>query len=99
MKINDLKAGRINQYYKIVQQQAKNKDNADNDKMQISDKAKEIASAKKALKKSPEIREEKVAEIKAKINAGSYEVDSKKLAQKMLSQIKQVQSNESEIEK
>ncbi|RCW48213.1 flagellar biosynthesis anti-sigma factor FlgM [Halanaerobium sp. MA284_MarDTE_T2] len=99
MKINDLKAGRINQYYKIVQQQAENKDKADNDKMQISDRAKEIASAKKALKKSPAIREEKVAEIKAKINAGSYEVDSKKLAQKMLNQIKQVQSNESKTER
>jgi flagellar biosynthesis anti-sigma factor FlgM len=54
----------------------------------VSDKAKLRASEQKLAKevamKSPEIREDKVAAIKAQIDAGTYKIDSQKIADGMM---------------
>jgi negative regulator of flagellin synthesis FlgM len=55
-----------------------------NDKMQISDKAKDIIQSKKELQNRPEVRTEKVAALKERIENGSYKVDSEKIAAKIL---------------
>ena len=56
--------------------------------MELSDKGKSrAAEQKKAFdiaKNTPDIREDRVAELKAKIQAGTYEVDSGKIADGML---------------
>ena len=39
---------------------------------------------KKILKETPDIRKEKVAEIRAAIKNGTYVVDSRKIAEKMI---------------
>ena len=56
--------------------------------VELSDRAKSrAAEQKKAFdiaKNTPDIREDKVAEIKARIQAGTYEVDSGKIADGML---------------
>ena len=54
------------------------------DKVVLSPKAKEIQEVKRLLDSIPEIREEKVALISEQIEKGTYEVDGKKIAQKML---------------
>ncbi|ADO78005.1 flagellar biosynthesis anti-sigma factor FlgM [Halanaerobium praevalens] len=90
MKINNIQAGKINQYYKQMQQkqteQKKNKD----DSTQISAKAKEIMTARTELKKVPQIREEKVAALKKEVQAGNYQIDSKTLATKIINNVEQV---------
>ena len=54
------------------------------DKVVLSPKAKEIQEAEKYLQSVPDIREEKVAELKARIEKGEYKVEGKKIAVKMV---------------
>lgn len=44
-----------------------------------------VLKAVKVLKELPEVREDVVNNLKEKLNSGNYSVDSKKLAEKMLS--------------
>ena len=90
MKINNIQAGKINQYYKQLQQKQTEKSKTQNDSTQISAKAKEIMTARAELKKMPQVREEKVAALKEKVQSGNYQVDSKKLAAKILNNVEQV---------
>ena len=90
MKINNIQAGKINQYYKQMQQKQTEKKQSKDDSTQISAKAKEIMTARTELKKVPQIREEKVAALKEKVQSGNYQVDSKKLAAKILNNVEQV---------
>jgi negative regulator of flagellin synthesis FlgM len=55
-----------------------------NDKVELSDKSREIQQAFEAAKKLPEIREEKVSEIKNQIETGSYPIEPEKIADSML---------------
>jgi negative regulator of flagellin synthesis FlgM len=90
MKINNIQAGKINQYYKQLQQKQTEKNKTQNDSTQISAKAKEIMTARAELKEMPQVREEKVAALKDKVQSGNYQVDSKKLAAKILNNVEQV---------
>jgi negative regulator of flagellin synthesis FlgM len=54
------------------------------DKVVLSAEVKRIQEAKKLLDSIPDIREEKVAQIKAQIENGTYQVEEKKLAQKIM---------------
>jgi len=54
------------------------------DKVVLSQEAKKIQEAKKLMDSIPDIREEKVAEIKAQIEDGTYQVEEKKLAAKII---------------
>ena len=45
---------------------------------------KKIQEAKKIMRSIPDIREEKVAQIKAQIENGTYQIKEKKLAAKMI---------------
>ncbi len=57
---------------------------AKGDKVILSPKAKAIQEAKKLLENVPDIREEKVARIKEQIKNGTYTVDAKKVAARMV---------------
>ena len=54
------------------------------DKVILSQEAKKIQEAKKLMDSIPDIREEKVAKIKAQIENGTYQVEEKKLAAKII---------------
>ena len=54
------------------------------DKVILSAKAQEIRDMTKVLDKVPDIREEKVAEIKSRIENGTYTIDGEKIAFKMI---------------
>ena len=89
MKINNLNAGKIEQYYKqLKQNQKKSAADSKNDRIKISSQAKGILTAKAELKNRPQIRIEKVEELKAKLEKDNYQIDSKKIAAKMLKNIK-----------
>jgi negative regulator of flagellin synthesis FlgM len=55
------------------------------DKLEISSGAKEFQIAMNAVKKLPDVRQDKVDEIKAKIEKGQYNPSAKNVAKKMLS--------------
>ena len=54
------------------------------DQLELSSRAEEIRTARAALAQTPEVRAEKVAELKAQIEAGTYRVDSDKVAERIL---------------
>ncbi len=56
------------------------------DSLDISDLAKELQIAKKAVKNAPDIRQDKVDDIKKRIQSGNYNVSAKEVADKMMEQ-------------
>ena len=56
------------------------------DTVTLSDSARSLAAAHDAVQSAPDVREEKVAEIKQRIGDGTYQVQSRVLAQKLLGQ-------------
>ena len=64
--------------------QATGKTEKATDKVEISQAGKDIQIAKKAVKDAPDIREDKVAEIKAAIKNGTYKVSDESFAEKLL---------------
>lgn len=57
------------------------------DKVDISGKGKEIAELKAAASQLPEVRTDKVKEMKQSVESGNYKVNALKIAQKMLNEI------------
>jgi len=56
------------------------------DEVSFSDIAKDLAVAKKAVDTTPDVRMEKVNDIKAQIQAGQYNISASQVADKLLSQ-------------
>ena len=54
------------------------------DQVALSANAKELQAARDAVQKMEDVDHEKVAQIKAQIEAGTYKVDADKLAGKMI---------------
>ncbi len=52
--------------------------------VEISSRAQERRSARDALSSVPEVRAQKVAEVRKKIEEGTYEVNSGKIAEKLI---------------
>ena len=57
------------------------------DQLQISSIGKDLRTAKQAVAASADIREDLVGNIKSKIDAGTYSVDSDSLAEKFFAKI------------
>jgi negative regulator of flagellin synthesis FlgM len=54
------------------------------DRVNISERARDIQKARAELDKAPEVRKEKVEKLKAAISEGTYRVDGKEIANEML---------------
>lgn len=54
------------------------------DTVEISDKSRELARARQAVEDAPEVRADKVADIKKRIEDGTYSVSPQALARKLL---------------
>jgi len=57
------------------------------DRVSLSPQAKELLNAQRALAAIPDVRAERVEEIKARIADGSYRIDSEQIAAKMIRQV------------
>ncbi len=57
---------------------------AASDRVELSGRSREMAKAHEAVAAAPEVRQQKVEEIKASIANGQYEVDADQVAQKMI---------------
>jgi negative regulator of flagellin synthesis FlgM len=55
------------------------------DYVALSTQAKDFSSVRKALSKVPDIRQDKVNEIRAQIESGNYSVSASDIADKMIS--------------
>ncbi len=54
------------------------------DRVSLSPQARELMKAQQALANLPDCREDKVAELKARIDEGRYRIDSEGIAAKMI---------------
>ena len=54
------------------------------DKLQISSAGKDIQSAKAALANVPDVREDLIASVKARIDNGTYQVSAESFAEKLM---------------
>ncbi|MPM47238.1 hypothetical protein SDC9_93946 [bioreactor metagenome] len=54
------------------------------DEVILSTEAKEFGQLLQALKKMPDVREDKVNELAKRIDSGNYKIDSKDIAEKMV---------------
>lgn len=54
------------------------------DKLQISSLGKDIQSTKAALSNVPDVREDLVASVKARIDNGTYQVSAESFAEKLM---------------
>ncbi len=77
---------RYNNVQKAVSKQAVTIEGAD--KLDISQSSRSFETALRAVKDAPEIRTDKVRELQESINNGTYRVDARVLADKMLSEVK-----------
>ena|SRR5258708_38261257 len=57
------------------------------DAVTISDKARSMAAATRAVGDAPDVREDRVSALKAAIAAGTYSVDSRRLARKLVTSL------------
>ncbi|MGK5090166.1 flagellar biosynthesis anti-sigma factor FlgM [Bdellovibrionota bacterium FG-2] len=56
----------------------------DSAKTELSARGKEFAKAKAVASQAPDVREEKIAELKRRISAGKYEVNADAVADKLV---------------
>lgn len=54
------------------------------DRVTLSDDARLVSVATRTAQEAPETRADKVAALKAQVDAGTYQPDSKKIAEKLL---------------
>jgi negative regulator of flagellin synthesis FlgM len=57
------------------------------DMVTLSDTARSMVAANKAVQDAPDVREDRVAALKAAIAAGTYSVDSRRLASKLITSL------------
>ena len=57
------------------------------DKVELSSEAKDFASVYKKALEAPDVREQKIADIKSRIDAGTYSVKGEDVADKMMARL------------
>lgn len=90
-KIDDVTTQAIQKYQKTdkVEGQAPEQSRAINnsspeEKVNLSTTAKDVQALSKAISELPDVREDKVQELKDRIGKGAYKVDAEKIAEKMV---------------
>ncbi len=63
------------------------------DAVEISSIGRDIQTAKTAVKESPDIRQEKVAALKSKIQSGTYDVSGESFADKLMQKFGEAYAN------
>ena len=74
----------IRQQQLSMNQQRETAQAASSDKVELSERAREVQLAAQALKAMPEIREEKVQQVRLQVEEGTYKVSGSRIATEML---------------
>jgi negative regulator of flagellin synthesis FlgM len=81
------KVQEVTENKKAEKQQDAQKPDDEKDKISLSGQSKEVSELKAAIDQLPDVRTDKVDALKKAIDTGSYNIDSKKIAQKILEEI------------
>ena len=90
-KVDDAAIQAVQQYQKTekVQEDASPKvggSAAPEEKVNLSTKARDIQQLRDAVSQLPDVREDKVRELKDKVDKGAYDANGQKIAEKMVSE-------------
>ena len=90
-KVDDAALQALQQYQKVdkVQNESNQKVNgsaAPEEKVNLSTKARDIQQLQNAVNRLPDVREEKVRDLKDQVDKGTYAVNGQKIAEKMVSE-------------
>lgn len=66
---------------------SKKRETKSKDTVSLSSGLKDLQLVKKAVDKTPDVRSEKVSELRDKINSGTYKIDPEKIAEKMINSV------------
>jgi negative regulator of flagellin synthesis FlgM len=77
---------KVSQLYKAnsVKSTAKTNSSSFSDKLEISQLGKDYQVAKQIVAQTPDVREDKVNEIKQRLDAGTYDVSNEEVADKLV---------------
>lgn len=83
----------VNQVLKTYQKQVERTEKTEpaamaRDKIEISDQARDFQTAMKAFKELPEVRQQKLDELREQIGSGEYKPSAETVADKLLEAIK-----------
>ena len=88
MRINDYRAAQIAQTYGPQESSESGgkakRAGARTDGTTLSSAAQELLKARRAVQDAPEVRADLVAELRRQIQAGTYEVDAREIARRVL---------------
>lgn len=73
-----------------VKKTEKKKADLSKDNLQISQAGRDYQTAKKAVSEAPDVREDLVADIKSRMEAGTYEVSAEAFAEKVIARYNQM---------
>lgn len=89
---NELRTGRNSQQAKATNEQAQNASSSPqanatgrSDQVELSSQAQKLKALEEKLSQQPDVDEQRVADIKARIENGEFAIDNLKLAEKILS--------------
>lgn len=68
----------------------KKKVEAAKDKLQISQAGRDYQIARKAVMEAPDVREDKIVDIKSRMEAGTYDVSAEAFAEKVIAKYNQM---------
>lgn len=77
---------KVNQLYNTnnMKKATKTDGGSFSDKLEISQKGKDYRVAKQVVTQTPDVREDKVSEIKKRIESGTYNLDMTEVAEKVV---------------
>ena len=77
---------KVSQLYKTnsMKSTAKTKSSSFSDTLEISQLGKDYQVAKQIVAQTPDVREDKVNEIKQRLDAGTYDVSNEEVAEKLV---------------
>ncbi len=87
-----MKVNKTDNIMKVYNNMSSNKVNANKNKLEkdninLSERAKDYQFAMEKIKKVPDIRIDKVKDLKEKVQSGNYNVEGKKIVEKMFENI------------
>ena len=90
-KVDDAAIQAVQQYQKAdkVQEESGPKvggSAAPEEKVNLSTKARDIQQLRDAVSQLPDVREDKISELKDQVDTGTYDVNGQKIAEKMVSE-------------
>ncbi|SDL67540.1 flagellar biosynthesis anti-sigma factor FlgM [Halarsenatibacter silvermanii] len=91
MEINGVNPQQIQKIYQqqrqLLSESEANQERESGDRMEISAEARQIHEFAVQMEETPDIRQERVAELRQEVQSGSYEIDPEQIAESMIDEM------------